>query len=176
MRIASRPFARAGTARSYFLMMLGVLVLGGVGTTGCEDKHIGRPCELGADAGTTGASGGSIAIVSSPVLACPSRICLLPQDVLGAASLGDGPTCTATCSSDDDCSEAETTSKGNSSDTHCKGHFYWGVATTSGPFCCQKFCICNDFIGEPGGGAQTPTACLSASAGGPNPKTCVNVQ
>jgi hypothetical protein len=158
MRIASRPFARArGTARGYFLMMLGVLVLGGLGTAGCEDKHIGRPCEVNADAGTTGASGGPIAIISSPVLACPSRICLLPGDVLGAASRGTGATCTATCSTDDDCADAETSS--TAGDPHCKGHFYCGYVTTAGPFACQKLCICNDFVGEPGGGAQKPASC-----------------
>jgi hypothetical protein len=151
-------------------MMLGELVLGGVvGTTGCEDKHIGRPCELNADAGSTGASGGPIAIISSPVLACPSRICLLPSDPLGAGSpsgLDDGATCTATCSTDDDCSDAETASKGTQGG--CKGDFVCAVATTSGPFCCQKFCICHDFVTRPPGGFTTPTACMA-------PSTCKNV-
>ena len=161
MRIASRPFARAGVpARSYFLMMLGVLVLGGVGTTGCEDKHIGRPCEVNADAGSTGASGGPVSIISSPVLACPSRICLLPGDVLGAAARGTGATCTANCNSDSDCSDAETASnKNDTTDPHCKGHFYCRVATTAGPFACQKFCVCNDFIAEEQGGAPVPASC-----------------
>jgi hypothetical protein len=152
-------------------MMVGVLVLGGVATTGCEDKHIGRPCELNADAGTTGASGGSIAIISSPVLACPSRICLLPG---GPASspppngAGDGATCTATCDTDDDCKDAETTGMNNTSDQRCKTDFVCAVATTSGPFCCQKFCICHDFVTRPPGGFTTPTACMSNA-------TCKNV-
>ncbi len=169
MRIASRPFARAGrSARSYFLAMLGVLVLGGMGTTGCEDKHIGRPCELNADAGATGASGGPISIISSPVLACPSRICLLPGDMATGSSLGDGPTCTATCNTDDDCQDAETTSKNNKDDPHCKSDFVCMVPTTSGPFCCQKFCVCHDFVTRPAGGFTTPTACVA-------PSTCENV-
>ncbi|MFL5307371.1 MAG: hypothetical protein ACJ8F1_19290 [Polyangia bacterium] len=153
-------------------MMVGVLVLGGVATTGCEDKHIGRPCELGADAGTTGASGGPIAIISSPVLACPSRICLLPGGSAGSAppnGLGDAPTCTATCSTDKDCNDAETTSDPNDPAGHCKSHFVCMVPTTSGPFCCQKFCVCDDFVTEPPNGFPTPTACE------PSTTTCKNV-
>lgn len=172
MRIASRPFARAGrSARATFLMTLGMLVVGLV-ATGCDDKHIGRPCEVNADGGTTGASGGHITIVSSPVLACPSRICVLPQDTSVAGQNGDRPFCTDTCSTDDDCSDAETGSSGSGK---CTSHFSCQVATTSGPFCCQKYCICDDFIPEPSGGFQTPTACMGPNSGGPNPPTCENV-
>jgi hypothetical protein len=166
MRIASRPFARAGrSAQGYFLMMVGVLVLGWV-AMGCDNKHIGRPCEVNADAG---ASGGSISIISSPVLQCPSRICLLPADMSVAAKNNDGPFCTDTCSSDDDCADAETGTKGDTSDTKCKSNFVCAVATTSGPFCCQKFCICHDFVNVPPGGFTTPTACM------PGNTTCANV-
>jgi hypothetical protein len=173
MRIASRPFARAGgSARGYFLMMLGVLVLGW-GSAGCEDKHIGRPCDLNVDAGSS-ASGGQIAIISSPNLQCPSRICLLPADESVATANGDGPFCTYSCSSDSDCSDAETASKGSGS-TQCKSNFVCTVATTSGPFCCQKYCVCHDFVIEPSGGFQTPLACQSPADNGPNPPTCANV-
>lgn len=173
MRIASRPFARVGgSARSYFLMTLGVLVLGWA--AGCEDKHIGRPCLTNAP-DDAGASGGQVAIVSSPNLQCPSRICLQPADEFQAAADHTGPFCTDTCSTDDDCSDGETGSKSNPMDTHCKSNFVCAVATTSGPFCCQKYCICHDFVIVPPGGFKTPQACLSPSNSGPNPPTCVNV-
>ena len=51
------------------------LTLFGLGGA-CEDKHVGRPCELGTM--PLGGSSGQIATVSSPALECPSRICLLP--------------------------------------------------------------------------------------------------
>ncbi len=156
MRIASRPVGRAGrSAQATFLMTLGVLVLGWV--AGCDDKHIGRPCEVNADAGTV--TGGHVAIISSPALQCPSRICLLPADTNAGAANNDGPFCTASCSTDDDCSDGETGVRGDTSDPRCKFGFFCGYPTTTGPFGCQKFCICRDFTAEPGGGAQKPTVC-----------------
>ena len=171
MRIASRPFARAGSsARGYFLMMLGVLVLGWA-VTGCEDKHIGRPCLTNADAGSFGANGEpGVAIISSPNLQCPSRICLLPADESNAGAMHDGPFCTYPCSTDDDCSDAETGEKGSTTDTRCKTNFICAIATTTGPFCCQKYCVCHDFVYIPPGGLKTPTACE------PGAGTCSNVQ
>jgi hypothetical protein len=173
MRIASRPFARAGrSAQATFLMTLGVLVMGWV-ATGCDDKHIGRPCEVNADAGSTGATGGEVAIVSSPVLACPSRICLLPADMATATQDMDSAFCTAECSSDDDCSDGETGAKGSGK---CTSGFVCMIPTTTGPFCCKKMCVCHDFVVRPSGGFTTPTACLGSGSGGPNPPTCQNVQ
>jgi hypothetical protein len=169
MRIVSRPFARAGvSARSYFLMVLGVLVLGWA-TAGCEDKHIGRPCLTNADAGSFGATGQHVTVISSPNLQCPSRICMLPYDNNTAAMNHDGAFCTYSCETDDDCSDAETGSLSVSDDTRCKGNFICEIATTSGPFCCQKFCMCHDFVYRPAGGNPVPAACMSGS------QTCANV-
>jgi hypothetical protein len=94
------------------------------------------------------------------VLACPSRICLLPGDQKVATTVdGDGPFCTATCSSDDDCSEAEGAAKGDATDPRCKTGFVCGVATEVGPFCCEKLCICRDFVMVPTGGLPVPDSC-----------------
>ncbi|HXT94992.1 MAG TPA: hypothetical protein VN853_01760 [Polyangia bacterium] len=162
----------SGSWRGPWLVALGALalVLGG-----CEDKHIGRPCNTNVtDAGTTG-MGNSVAIVSEPNLACPERICLQAAplggfvDVGTAAQEAESPMCTATCSTDDDCSD-------NDPATPCKHGFVCAVPTTSGPFCCQKLCVCHDFVIVPQGGLKTPNACLAPSAGGPNPKVCDNVQ
>ena len=61
-------------ARTFGLLAL-ALTLFGLGGA-CEDKHVGRPCELGTV--PLGGTSGQIAAVSSPALECPSRICLLP--------------------------------------------------------------------------------------------------
>ncbi len=91
-----------------------------------------------------------------------------------AGQNGDGAFCTAECSSNDDCADAESGSK-NDGTTKCKSDFVCMVPTTSGPFCCQKMCVCHDFVIEPKGGFQTPTACKPPGSGGPMPPTCENV-
>ena len=57
MSFASRLIPRSGNAaRGYFLVALGALVIGLGG--GCDDKHIGRPCNTNvADAGASGRQG-----------------------------------------------------------------------------------------------------------------------
>jgi hypothetical protein len=166
MRFASRVIPRAGSSvRGYFLVALGVLALG---LGACEDKHVGRPCVTNAPA-DAGASGGQVAIISSPNLSCPSRICLqpAPEGAVGAAAQ-EGAFCTSLCSTDDDCSDADP-------GTLCMTGFVCTVPTTAGPFCCQKMCVCHDFVIVPPGGFKTPNTCESSTNGGPNPSTCVNV-
>ena len=127
---------------------------------GCEDKHIGRPCELGANV-DAGSSSGSTTIITSPALECPSRICVLP----GAQKTvdGTGPLCTASCNNDGDCADGEVDStKGG---PRCKTGFACAYPTTVGDFCCQKMCICLDFVTEPKGGFSEPQICTSSSYG-----------
>ena len=101
-------------ARTFGLLAL-ALTLFGLGGA-CEDKHVGRPCELGTV--PLGGTSGQIAAVSSPALECPSRICLLPgaeKDPRSAAQTaagvsGTGATCTADCEENADCEDGE---KGN---------------------------------------------------------------
>ena len=175
MSFASRLIPRSGSAvragnavRGYFLVALGVLALGLGG--GCEDKHIGRACNTNVDAGAV--SGGKVAILTSPSLECPSRICLQPA--LGGTGSADeqaaeGAMCTASCSTDDDCSDSDP-------GTLCKSNFICTWPTTTGSFCCQKMCVCHDLVYVPPGGIQEPTTCLSPTGRGPNPATCVNVK
>jgi hypothetical protein len=169
MSFASRLIPRSGSAvRGYFLMVLGVLALGLGG--GCEDKHIGRPCNTNVP--DAGATGGQVSILTSPSLECPSRICLQ------AATLGimesaedqaaEGAMCTAGCSTDDDCSDSDP-------GTLCKKGFVCTWPTTTGSFCCQKMCVCHDFVTVPSGGIPEPSTCLSPGNNGPNPPTCQNV-
>jgi hypothetical protein len=137
-----------------------VFALTTLATTGCEDKHIGRKCELGvSDDG--GVAGGSSATINSEALECPSRICVLPEN---AANASTGPLCTADCSSDDDCSDGETTTDPH--DTHhCKTSFVCTIPTTSGDLCCRKMCICKDFLIGNGPFNQTPLVCQSPAGG-----------
>ena len=166
MRFPFQVNTRAGGfARSFALVAVGAVVLLGA----CDDKHIGRPCEIGTPPPDAGTSGGAFATISSPVLACPSRICLLPGDENDATKLNDGAFCTAGCSTEDDCSDAETGSASDNTDTRCKTGFTCAVATTIGPFCCEKLCICKDFVNVPAGGIPLPDSCKTGMS------TCQNV-
>jgi len=158
MRFPSRLNPRAGQfARGFALVAFGVVVLA---AGGCDDKHIGRPCQIGVPPPDAGSSGGAFATITSPALECPSRICLLANDVNGdATKYKEGASCTAPCSTDDDCSDAETGSKNDMSDFHCKTNFLCTWPTTVGPFACQKLCVCHDFLLVPTGGIQPPAAC-----------------
>jgi len=143
------------------VLALAVLGLGGA----CEDKHIGRSCELGTMA--MGGSSGSVATISSPALECPSRICILPASDTGNTA-NTGPLCTAGCESNDDCSDGETGPKGDLNDHHCEAGFVCMWPTTVGPFCCERMCVCRDFVSEPMGGFKKPTVCNA-------PSDCQNV-
>jgi hypothetical protein len=176
MRFPSPINPRASRfARDFALVALGVMILG---FGGCDDKHIGRPCQIGAPPPDGGTAGGAFATISSPVLQCPSRICILPNDQSGnATAYKDGAFCTAGCETDDDCSDGETVSKNDLTDPHCKTNFVCTWPTTVGPFCCQKMCVCHDFVNVPSGGIPEPSVCLSPGNGGPpaSAQTCVNV-
>ena len=90
MRFPSPVSSISPTARSFALFALALAMFGLGGA--CEDKHIGRPCELGTM--PMGGTSGSVATVSSPALECPSRICLLPG--AETSNIGNtGPLCTA---------------------------------------------------------------------------------
>ena len=153
MRFPSPLPSISPTARSFALLALALLMfaLGGA----CEDKHIGRTCELGVM--PMGGSSGSIATISSPALECPSRICLLPGAETANAQ-NTGPLCTAGCESNDDCQDGETGPKNNPDDHHCENGFVCMWPTLVGDFACQRFCVCRDFVVEPPGGFKPPPA------------------
>lgn len=133
--------------------------------SGCENQHIGRPCNLQvADDGGAG-NGTASATITGQVLQCPSRICVLPAAEL---STDTGAYCTAECSSNDDCSDGERRGTG-ADDKRCTKGYACGVATEVGEFCCKKVCICLDFV-DPSTLASTPPACM------PGMSTCHNVK
>jgi len=143
-----------------------VFLLAFAGNAGCENKHIGRPCELNVkdDGGDRGA--GATSTINDQALECPTRICILPP---GEKTTDTGPYCTSDCSSDDDCADGET--RGSSgTDKRCKTGYACAVATTVGDFCCRRMCICHDFVETPVGGFQTPAVCR------PGQTSCKNVK
>jgi hypothetical protein len=139
------------------------VVLGGLlGMTGCEDKHIGRVCSLDVPDASVSQTG-TTATFNGQAVECPTRICVLPaaQKQTNTTAL-----CSAFCSSDDDC-DGETTS--NPSSGQCKSGFACVYPTPVGAFCCQKMCVCKDFIDTMNKNFHDkPTSCNP-------PSTCQNV-
>jgi hypothetical protein len=150
-------------AVSLRVSLLGMFVLSAVAlfsSTGCEDKAIGRPCDVLTDAGTLQA------VYNSEALECPSRICLKPVvDTTGTNNMPSPTTtayCSASCSQDSDCSDAQSRDPTNALDRRCKTGFVCGIAFVKGKICCQKLCLCNDFLSS--SGAQVPIACMGDNA------------
>ena len=140
-----------------------------VGLGGCEDKAIGRVCELTAAVGNQNG-----AVVNGQALECPSRICLRPAvDIAHKAETVDTTSlCSAECSKDSDCDGGETRAAGKMLDHRCKSGFVCGVAQVTGSFCCKKLCMCKDFLVIPASGLETPSACDKSK----NPGVCPLVQ
>lgn len=137
--------------RTNFIVAL--VSLAGVFLLGCADNPVGRKCDLGVEDPNPNET-----VLASPSLDCQSRLCLkVPQT---RAQLPEGssyPTgkiglCTASCESDDDCDRVP--------ESPCKTGFTCAVATVVGPFCCEKMCICKDYIVIPDGGVPLPEACV----------------
>ncbi len=152
------PFPLTLGARTLAPIAFALLLVGLGGA--CENKHVGRTCELGvaADGGDT--------TITSPALQCPSRICILPQAEKDPQ--GTLPLCTASCSGDGDC-DGETADKSDPNDHRCRSGFTCMWPTTVGPFCCQKMCVCRDFVSPPMGGWPKPPICDDPNGG------CANV-
>lgn len=154
------------TARiSKRVMMALALVTLSLDLSACSENPVGRICDLG------GVAQSSQRVVASPSLDCVSRQCLrVPQEniALPAGSRIPGPTqglCTAECSSDDDCDRVP--------ESPCVTGFSCTIAVTVGPFCCQKFCVCKDYIMVPENGVfPTREACNPANAGA----ACCNLE
>lgn len=147
-----RPVFRLSLLAAFALAMVAL------GSTSCEDKGIGRPCDVLTDASA------SQGVFNSEALECPSRICLKPvQDPSkGELTPPTGPYCSASCSQDSDCKDADLRDSNNLTDRRCRGGFVCGIPFVKGRLCCQKLCLCRDFLGS--AGAQTPNGCLGEAA------------
>jgi hypothetical protein len=137
------------------------LLLCATAPLGCEEKGIGRLCSEGVDGGST-----DEAIINGAALECPSRVCLrattsAPSNPGCGSAPCPGtfkytdlePLCSATCSSDDDCSDGLTS---KTDKRLCHTGFKCAVATTVGQFACNRLCICKDFLVPP---VVVPDAC-----------------
>jgi hypothetical protein len=121
----------------------------------CEDKHIGRRCDLGLPPGAM-VTDPTVATVYDQALECPSRICILPAMLRGAGSTGnplatppvapDGPFCTDGCESDDDCAGGEKRGPGNP--FGCQQGFVCRkiLSQNSKQLPCKPICVCQDFL------------------------------
>lgn len=110
----------------------------------CEDKHIGRPCDIGVDLTMPDPK---LVTVNPQALECPSRVCILPaQD----KNTDTGAFCTDECSGDDDCSDGEKRgSPAGAGDRRCKTGFACRtilprLENTS--LSCKPVCVCKDFL------------------------------
>jgi hypothetical protein len=152
---AKSSMLRSAVVRLSLVSAIGLAIVA-LGNTGCEDKAIGRPCDVLTDAGPVQG------VYNSEALECPSRICLKPVVQQGASgSVDTGPYCSASCSQDTDC-EGQLRDKTNANDKRCRQGFTCGIAFVKGKICCQKLCLCKDFLGTQG--AQTPIACQGNGA------------
>lgn len=136
-------------------VVLGVLLASATLATACTDSPVGRRCDLGEQTPQA-----NEVVVASQSLDCVSRTCLRyppqrelpPGSVPLAANLG---LCTAACSTSDDCDRVP--------ESPCITGFTCGIAVSAGPFCCQKFCICKDYVVVPENGEiGTPEGCNAA--------------
>jgi len=147
---------RSAVFRLSFVGALGMAAVA-LGNMGCEDKAIGRPCDVLTEAGP--AQG----VFNAEALECPSRICLKPVVQQGASGTVDtGPFCSASCSQDSDCESDQIRNPNNPLDKRCTKGFVCGIPFVKGRICCQKLCLCKDFLGPQG--APTPIACQGGAA------------
>ncbi len=142
-----------------------VLGAGVLLAVGCNGTPVGRICDLGSNMPEPGST-----IIASPSLDCVSRACLeIPLGrALPTGSMypqGNNGLCTAECEADSDCDRVP--------ESPCVTGFTCGIAISApGPFCCQKFCICKDYVVVPDTGEIPPPAACDAT----NPdNTCCNL-
>lgn len=133
------PRANLGQRFGFFL---GLLVCAALGA--CKDNPVGRQCFIPSSE----SDGGVPVTVVGTGLECQSRVCL-------HIASRNPDMCTGDCSSDSDC-EA-------SPETPCQGGFACVVPVVVGDFCCQKLCVCKDYLNIPDGGIPEPAACVASN-------------
>jgi len=157
------PPARKFSFRGAFPVVLAAL-LGVVSGSGCENKAIGRLCDVQADGGP------KQGLWNQAALECPSQICIKQPQVVGITPPDTAPLCTAECSSDSDCQDGLVRTPGKTGDLRCRKGFTCGVAFEVGQLCCKKLCLCRDFL--PNGVLQPPAGCSASNSA----STCANLK
>jgi hypothetical protein len=95
-------------------------------------------------------------IAIAPASSCASGACLhvpLEHDAPRCSNFPDGAKglCTAACQADADCAGL---------DGPCVTGYTCGVAMTVGPYCCERVCMCKDFVEV---SSTTPAPCDPAN-------------
>jgi hypothetical protein len=142
-----------GTTLSACLLSATVLLA----VSACEDQAIGRTCKTLA----TGTAANQ-AVFNNEALECPSRLCLQPAYQEMVAPGNTAAFCSAECSKNSDCDEAETRDKSNKADFRCQKSFVCAVPFEVGPLACKKMCVCGDFVDlSKGSKIAVPASCAA---------------
>jgi len=172
---------RRHVARGVLLSIAASIVVLAALASGCTNSPVGRKCDLGE------APPANAVAVASQSLDCVSRTCLRVGGGAGyppTRELPPGSTplaanvglCTAECASSDECERVP--------ESPCVLGFTCAIATTAGPYCCRKFCICKDYVAVPESGelvapaecdaTESKNACcnLEGRSGNPNYSFC----
>ena len=121
-----------------------------------DTPNVGATCDILTDAGP------SQGVYNAEALECASRVCVKPIVQPGATgSFGTTAFCTTPCNQDSDC-DGQTRDPTNPRDSRCATSFACGILFVKGRLCCQKLCICWDFLGP--SGPATPVACQGDAA------------
>jgi len=125
-------------------------------TADADTPNVGATCDILTDAGP------SQGVYNAEALECTSRVCVKPIVQPGATdSFGTTAFCTTPCNQDSDC-DGQTRDPTNPRDSRCATSFACGILFVKGRICCQKLCICRDFLGP--SGPATPVACQGDAA------------
>jgi hypothetical protein len=116
-----------------------------------------RMCALGLTANPTD-------VVIAPAASCESGACLrvpLEHDLPACGNFppADKGLCTAACQVDADCDALA---------GPCVSGYTCGVAVTIGPYCCERLCMCKDYVDVD---STTPAPCDPADT----TNTCCNL-
>ncbi len=126
-----------------------ILAIAGLFLSACGGAEVGRRCFPGNVVGDN--------VVSSSATECAEKICLKYPIQEALPPGGENtPMCSARCESADECERV--------SDSPCQQGFTCGVATPLGDFCCEKLCICKDFLDDDSDEVPVPLACKSNEA------------
>jgi len=155
--MSSKLNAREPEVRRLRLLVAGLLVFTALSAgAACEDKAVGRPCDI------TQSVSAAQGAYNSNATDCPSHLCVKPNVQPGVSnSLDTTAYCSVECSSDSDCN-GQTRDPSNGNDTRCRKGFTCAPIFGKGPLCCAKLCLCRDFFSASVGPA-VPDECKSDS-------------
>jgi hypothetical protein len=124
------------------LCLTGLLAL----AAGCDARPLGRMCEALPGAGDARGPDPRT-VINDQALECRTQLCLQQAPVAGVAHQVDtSALCTADCTQDSDCQDAELRDPGRSGDRRCKTGFYCGTPLSTGTVAsCRRLCLCRDF-------------------------------